>query len=98
MGYPPPPDLPPVAQQQQVKLGVGFQGVPVGALPCGLSIPGFGYNISFRIPAFPPFDFPPDLSFFLQIVCSLKDPFRGGIKFGGGRESNAEPDVDEEYG
>ncbi len=98
MGFPPPPDYPSPAAQQTIGLKVGFQGVPVGALPCGLSIPPFGYGLSFRIPKFPPWDFPPSLSFWLSIRCSLTNPFGGGLKVGGGRVSNSDPDVDEEFG
>jgi hypothetical protein len=100
MGFPPPTDLPKPLPQVGGTIGLkaGFQGVPVGALPCGLSIPGFAYGLSFRIPKFPPWPFPPTLAFWFSLRCSLTDPFGGGIKVGGGRMSNCDPDVDEEFG
>lgn len=97
MGYPPPPDLPPVDQQPAFSAGASFEASPSGFTLCGFGFPLFTFNLSIRLPfALPPF--PPTFNFFIGLNCDLSNPIDAEFGFGGGRESNVDPGVDEEFG
>lgn len=95
MGAPPPPDFPPPEQQGAIQASTSFAPTPSGPSICGFGFPTFGWSFSFRIPAFPPFDFPPTFAFFLALNCDLSDPIDAKFGFGGGRVSTG-PSVDED--
>lgn len=94
MGFAPPPDAPPPEQQGIVSADAGFEPSPTGASLCGFTLPGFQWSFAFNLPAFPPFDFPPDFSFFLGLNCDLSNPFTASVGFGGGRVGTFDPDQD----
>jgi hypothetical protein len=98
MGSPPPPDAPSLEQQDAVDAEIGFEPSPTGASLCGFGLPSFVFNLTFRIPPFPPFDFPPDFFFFIGLNCDLSNPLDASFGFGGGRVSNSDPEADPEYG
>lgn len=58
MGTPPPIDAPSPAEQDAVQADAGFAPSPSGASICGFGFPTFSFKFSFRLPKFPPFDFP----------------------------------------
>lgn len=94
MGQAPPPDAPPPAQQAGVDASAGFAPSPSGATLCGFGIPGFNFNLGFRLPAFPPFPFPPTFNFMIALQCDLSDPLDASFSFGGGRVPQADKDAD----
>jgi hypothetical protein len=99
MGFAPPPDLPPPAEQDAVQADAGFAPSPSGTSICGFGFPIFHFNFAFVVPKFPPFAFPPRFDFFLALHCDLSDPFEAKFAFGGGRQSSGpDPDVDPEFG
>lgn len=95
-GSPPPPDLPPIAEQPAFSADAGFAPSPAGPSLCGFGFPVFSFNLSFRIPL-PDFNFPPTFNFFVQLNCDLSDPIDAEFGFGGGRQQNIVPDEDEEF-
>lgn len=95
MGFPPPPDAPAPSEQAAVEASAGFQPSPSGTSLCGFGLPGFAFNLSFRLPfAIPPF--PPPFNFSLGLVCSLSDPIDAEFGFGGGRVPQVDADADDE--
>jgi len=96
MGFPPPPDAPSLADQQSLSLSVALAPSPTGFEICGFQIPGFEFNVTFRIPGFPSFDFPPFFFFALALNCDLSNPISAG--FGGGRAGTSGLEDDEEFG
>lgn len=99
MGTAPPVDAPPPEQQAAVDADAGFAPSPSGPSICGFGFPSFFWSFSFRLPKFPPFDFPPKFNFFLALNCDLSDPFEASFEFGGGRVSTGtSPDDDPEFG
>jgi hypothetical protein len=94
MGFPPPPDAPALAIQQQVALGTGF-ATPALVLPCGITIPSFKFAFGFAFDIDLAF-FLPTFFFSLGFLCDLNNPIRldAGIKWGGGRTPNNDPDPD----
>jgi hypothetical protein len=99
MGFAPPVDAPPPAEQDAVTADAGFAPSPSGSSICGFGFPTFSFNFSFHFPKFPPFDFPPSFNFFLALNCDLSDPFEAKFAFGGGRvPTGGDPDVDPEFG
>lgn len=96
MGYPPPPDLPPVDQQPAFSAGASFEPSPTGLEVCGFGIPIFTYNVNLRLPfEIPPF--PPTFNFLVALACDLSNPLEAEFGFGGGRVQNITPDEDEEF-
>jgi hypothetical protein len=93
MGLPPPPDAPPPAEQAGVEASAGFAPSPSGATLCGFGIPGFNFNVSFRLPFKLP-QFPPTINFMLALQCDLADPLDASFSFGGGRVPQSDPDAD----
>jgi hypothetical protein len=95
MGDAPPPDYPP-PEQDSVGASAGFaEGPPVASL-CGFTIPSFIPKIEIKIPKL---SFPPPLptflfSFSLGLSCDTSNPLdvSASTPFGGGRQSNAAPD------
>jgi hypothetical protein len=99
VGYPPPPDFPPPEQQAGIEAEASFAPTPGGPSLCGFVLPTFGWRLSYRLPAFPPFPFPPTFNFFLGLNCDLSNPIEAEFGFGGGRASTGtSPDYDEEFG
>lgn len=99
-GSPPPPDFPapelPSGPSVPSSVGfgsssAGFAPSPTGAQLCGFGLPSFSYNLSFQIPAFPPFPFPPNFAFFLGLNCDLSNPIDSSFAYGGGRVPNLPP-------
>lgn len=97
-GYPPPPDAPSVPEQKAAEQAVSLAPAPTGASLCGLTIPGFAFNLSFRLPN--PLgdilDFPPSLNLAIGLKCDLDDPI--DAPFGGGRAGTLGLDDDAEFG
>ncbi len=101
MGSPPPPNFPaPTPPASPISSGLtvsaGFSASPSGPLLCGFGLPGFQINLGFRIPKFPPFSFPPNLSFFLGLNCDLSNPIDASFAYGGGRVPNLPQGDDED--
>lgn len=94
MGLAPPPNAPPPDEQASASASAGFSPSPSGPSLCGFGLPGFNFNVSFRIPKFPPFGFPPQFNYFLALKCDLSDPLDAQFGFGGGRVSQADADAD----
>lgn len=94
MGSPPPPDAPPLAEQEQDLVEAGFQPSPTGSALCGWAIPpSFFFNLN--IPAIPPIPaFPPQLFFALSLNCDLDNPLDAELSFGGGRVAQVDADAD----
>ena len=93
MGQPPPKDAPPPAQQGAVDASAGFAPSPTGAQLCGFGIPGFNFNLAFRLPFKLP-QFPPPFNFMIALQCDLSDPLDASFSFGGGRVPQADADAD----
>lgn len=86
----------------KIELGLELQEFKPSLEFCGfklaLTIPG----LSFKLPTI---NFPPQIDLFISfdlalgINCNLENPLNvtGGVKFGGGRKPNADPDPDDEY-
>ena len=109
MGFPPPPNFPSPGPAPEAPAGISgsvsasatFGAPTTKATICGFSFPippiltlTFGIELSITLPNFPP-AFPlPWIK--LVLSCDPNDPIdiSGGIGFGGGRASNAEPDPD----
>lgn len=91
MGSPPPPDFPSPSDQAGVEASAGFSAAPQGPTLCGFGLPGFHFNLGFRIPKFPPFPFPPTFAFFLALNCDLSNPIDASFSYGGGRVPNLPP-------
>jgi len=98
MGFPPPVDAPLLPEQTQASVDASFIPAPTGPLLCGFGIPGFTFNISFRLPGFPSFDFPPLFFFGLSFKCDLSNPIDADFGFGGGRTGTTGLDDDPEFG
>lgn len=71
MGLAPPPNAPNPSAQAGATASAGFSASPQGPTLCGFGLPGFNFNVSFRIPKFPPFPFPPTFNFFIGLKLSL---------------------------
>ena len=97
MGFPPPPDAPSLEDQASASADASFEPSPSGATLCGFGFPTFTFNLTFRLPAFPPFAFPPLFNFLIQLNCDLSDPIDAEFSFGGGRVGTQDPDADEEF-
>lgn len=97
MGVPPPPDALDLPAQNAITISASFETPPIGISICGfpLTIPPFGFNVSFSIPI-PEFQFPPPFPFFLPMLCDLINPIAS--KYGGGRVGDPGLDADPEYG
>lgn len=99
MGTAPPPDGPPLAQQQQQAVDATFEaGPPVSGL-CGIQLPTFRFGIAFNLGAILGAGFPPKLPTFslsLGITCSEDNPLdiTADVAWGGGRVGTADPDPD----
>lgn len=93
MGSPPPPSFPSPADQDAALVDASFAPGPPAASLCGFVFPTFKFEISLNIP-FPNIPFPPKFFFSFGLNCDLSNPFSftGGVKFGGGRVSTADPD------
>lgn len=96
MGSPPPPDAPSLPDQAAISLSASFEPSPTGLEICGFAIPGFSFNLSFRIP-FPSFDFPPSFFFALALKCDLSNPIDADFGVGGGRVAKPVPGLDEDF-
>lgn len=98
MGSPPPTDYPTPEEQDVVDASASFEPSPSGATLCGFALPTFNFSLGLRLPAFPPFPFPPKFNFALALNCDLSDPFTASVGFGGGRVSaGPNPDDDPEF-
>lgn len=97
MGFPPPPDAPPVDQQNAAGANASFEPSPSGPSLCGFGIPIFKLNLSISGFQFPPAGFPPVLNFGLALSCDLSDPISASFGFGGGRVSTSDPDADSQF-
>lgn len=96
-GFPPPEDAPSVADQQAAASPVGLVEAPTGTSLCGLAIPGFAFNLTFRIPnPIDAFAFPPAFAFPVGLKCDLDDPI--DAPFGGGRQGTLGLQDDPEFG
>ena len=97
-GSPPPVPGPPPAAAQASALAAGFQPspMPVASL-CGFKLPVFVFSLGFKQPTIFPLPFP-EFALSLGLNCSLENPIdvSAGVKFGGGRVSNADPDPDQQ--
>lgn len=97
LGASPPTAGASVGDQASASASASFEPAPTGATLCGFGIPAFKFNLSFKIPKFPPFPFPPNFAFFLQLKCDLSNPIDAGVSFGGGRVGTTGVDVDDEF-
>lgn len=101
MGTAPPKDDPSPAEQDAASVDAGFAlGPPVASL-CGFAIPSLRFKFGLKFPGLPGISFPPPLPFpflSLGIHCDSDNPLdvTAGVKYGGGRVSNAPPDPDQE--
>ena len=93
MGAPPPPDAPTPAAQAAVDASLSFEPSPAGASLCGFKFPLFNFNLTLRLPKFPPFSFPPN--FMIGLNCDLSNPIDAEFSFGGGRVGSSDPDPDD---
>lgn len=91
MGSPPPEDFPTPDEQAAASVDLGFSPSPAGPSLCGFGIPLFKFNLSFRIPKFPPFPFPPTFNWMIALNCDLSNPIDASFGFGGGRKPNIPP-------
>lgn len=94
MGQAPPKNAASPGDQAGVDADAGFAPSPTGPSLCGFGLPGFNFNVAFRLPGFPPFGFPPTFNFFLGLKCDLSEPLSAQFGFGGGRVSQADADAD----
>ena len=92
MGFAPPPDTPSIDTQAGATASASFTPSPSGPELCGFGFPLFALNISFRIPSFPPFPFPPTFNYMIALKCDLSNPIDASFSFGGGRVANQDPD------
>lgn len=95
MGYPPPPDAPPVEEQDAIDADVSFAPSPTGATLCGFGFPFFSFNLTIKIPPIP-IPTLPTFDFFIALNCSLSDPIDADVGFGGGRVGASDVDSDDE--
>ena len=95
MGFAPPPDAPPPAEQAAVQVEAGFAPSPTGAALCGVGIPAVQFSLAFQFPALPIPQLPP-FDFFFALNCSLSDPIDADFSFGGGRVGQSDVDSDDE--
>ena len=97
MGFPPPPDAPPLADQDLAELNASFDpGLPAASL-CGFMLPFLSIFFSITLPGLPfPIPFPPNISILIGLNCSLSNPIdiSGGVSYGGGRIASFDPDPD----
>lgn len=93
MGISPPIDGPAPSPQGGVDASAGFAPSPSGATLCGFGLPGFNYNLAFRLPFALP-AFPPTINFMVALQCDLSDPLDASFGFGGGRVSQSDADAD----
>lgn len=94
MGFAPPVDAPSPSLQAGATADVSFAPAPAGPSLCGFKLPGFAWNFGFKVPAFPPFPFPPTFNYFIGLNCDLSNPISAKFGFGGGRASQQDPDSD----
>ncbi len=95
-GSPPPEDGPSLSDQASADASLSFEPSPSGASICGFAIPpNISLSFSFKLPSLD-FTFPPAFFFGLSLNCDLSDPISADVGFGGGRVSNADPDVDDD--
>lgn len=73
---------------------VSFAPAPDGIALCGFKLPFLAWGFGFRLPAFPPFPFPPTFNYFVGLNCDLSNPIAAKFGFGGGRTGQADPDSD----
>jgi hypothetical protein len=89
----PPVDLPPPTD---APINPGLAPSPPAASLCGFSLPKSLFKFGFKLPAlaFPPAIPTPYLA--LGLNCSLSNPLdvSAGLRYGGGRTPNADPDPD----
>lgn len=98
MGFPPPPDGPSVPDQISAGVSASFEPTTPGILAiCGFKIPGFSFNLSFKLPI-PPLPFPPLFWFALSLKCDLANPIEAEVGFGGGRVGTKGLNADPEFG
>lgn len=96
MGYPPPPDAPPEAEQALVDASLSFEAGPPISLLCGFKIPFWFPKFSLHLPDF---GLPPKLPKFslsISISCDLNNPLNisASLGFGGERKPLFDPDPD----
>lgn len=96
MGFPPPPDAPSLAVQDALELQAGFATGPIGPSLCGFQIPGFSFQLGFRLPI-PTFAFPPSIFFALALQCDLANPLSLQFGAGGGRVASTIPEIDADF-
>jgi hypothetical protein len=96
MGFAPPEDAPSLPAREAASVSISFAPAPTGLSICGFTIPGFNFNLTFRLPGLPKFDFRPLFFFALALKCDLSNPIDADFGFGGGRMGNPPPE-DHEY-
>lgn len=96
MGFPPPEDAPPPAEQDAAAADAGFEPSPTGATLCGFGFPiAFPFDLNFNLPPLPVPTLP-TLDFFVQLNCDLSNPIDADFEFGGGRVGQTDVDSDDE--
>lgn len=97
-GFPPPLDAPPIDEQKATEQLVSLAPSPAGADLCGFAIPGFSFNVTFRLPnpLGDVLDFPPGLNLAVGLKCDIDDPI--DLPSGGGRAGTLGLDDDPEFG
>lgn len=96
-GSPPPTDAPSVAEQQAAASPVALAPPAAGADLCGFALPGFAFNLTFRLPdPLGAIDFPPSFGFAVGLRCDVDNPFE--IVPGGGRQGTLGLTDDPEFG
>jgi len=99
MGFAPaPPGPPPAAPGASITVGMSTPTLPAIAI-CGLLFkfpPAIFFSFGFTLPTIP---FPPKIPLpyiSLSLNCNLSNPLNvsAGLSYGGGRQSNADPDPD----
>jgi len=99
MGFPPPPAGPPPTPPG-VSLDAGLADAPDAKSLCGFKFPPtLFFKFGFVIPSFG-IQFPPPLptiKLSLALNCDLNNPLSvdAGVKWGGGRTPNADPNPDD---
>lgn len=91
-------DAPSIEEQDALELAAGFESGPIGPEICGFQIPGFSYNLGFklRLPTFF-FQFPPTFFFALGLQCDLSNPVDLTYGYGGGRVGYVPPEIDADF-